>query len=213
MRSTGIHWYYTGITVINSTDTIAACYAASIDYGRNRLQGCASTHNCTNLTSLSQLLTASSPLESVSSLFFLVPSSSPLWPLSGLLFILASIGFSASVIVLISYLPHPAASSLPSSNHSTATQKSPMRLPVRGCLLSESPLDMRPLSSSYWAYYFRFSMLGDRPRHCDSPSAAPTSSRSVAEEREGLLSDECQEAAPALAAEWTVRREVVDAWK
>src|SRR6266478_10093250 len=63
------------------------------------------------------LLFGFATLGSISSLcFFLLPSSSPVWPFSAVLAILANIGFGASIVVLNSYLPRLALSSLPFSD-------------------------------------------------------------------------------------------------
>jgi UMF1 family MFS transporter len=178
------------------------------------------------------LLFGFAALGSISSVcFLLLPSSSPVWPLSGLLSILANIGFSASIVVLNSYLPRLAASSLPSSDHGDTEKlsRATARISSLGIALGYTagilfllavlfPVQLAGGSTKA----LRFAIAGSGawwalfsvPALLFLPSASASQERLVAAEREGLLADERPEAAPALAAaEWTVRQEVVDAWK
>ena len=197
------------------------------------------THHCTNILDAASyrkpLLFGFAALGSISSLcFLLLPSSSPVWPLSGLLSIFANIGFSASIVVLNSYLPHLAASSLPSSDHvdTEKLSRATARISSLGIALGYAAGILLLLAVLFPVQHaggstkaLRFAIGGSGawwalfsvPALLLLPSASAfqvTSTRSVAEEQEGLLADERPEAALALAAaEWTVRQEVVDAWK
>jgi UMF1 family MFS transporter len=136
--------------------------------------------------------------------------------------------------VLNSYLPRLAASSLPSSDHGDTEKlsRATARISSQGIALgytagillllavlypvqlaggSTKALRFAIGGSGVWWALFSIPALFLLPSANASPE---TSSISVTEEREGLLADEGREvAAPALADEWTVRQEVVDAWK
>jgi UMF1 family MFS transporter len=178
------------------------------------------------------LLFGFAALGSISSLgFLLLPSSSPVWPLSGLLSILANIGFSASIVVLNSYLPRLAVSSLPSSDHGDTEKlsRATARISSLGIALGYAagillllavlfPVQLAGGSTKA----LRFAIAGSGawwalfsvPALLFLPSASASQGRLVTEEHEGLLADEHPEApAPVLAVEWTVRQEVVNAWK
>lgn len=166
--------------------------------------------------------------------FFLLPSSSPIWPLSGLLAILANIGFSASIVVLNSYLPRLAAASLPSSDHGDAEKLSRATarisslgialgytagislllvtlLPVQHAGGSTNSLRFAIGGSGAWWALFSIPALVLLPGVGGSEEAQNVG---VSEEHEGLLASEvASEAAPVVATEWTVRREVVDSWR
>ena len=179
------------------------------------------------------LLFGFAALGSISSLFFfLLPSSSPVWPLSGLLSILANIGFSASIVVLNSYLPRLAASSLPSTDHGDTEKlsRATARISSQGIALGYTAGILLLLAVLYPVQLaggstkaLRFAIGGSGvwwalfsvPALFLLPSgSASLDASSIAEEHEGLLAHESREvAAPALATKWTVRREVVDAWK
>lgn len=197
------------------------------------------THHYTNILDTASyrkpLLFGFAALGSASSLcFLLLPSSSPVWPLSGLLSILANIGFSASIVVLNSYLPHLAASSLPSSDHGDTEKlsRATARISSLGIALGYAAGILLLLAVLFPVQHaggstkaLRFAIGGSGawwalfsvPALLFLPSASAfqgTSTRSIAEEQEGLLAGERPQAALALAeAEWTVRQEVVDAWK
>ncbi|KAH8983055.1 MFS general substrate transporter [Lactarius hatsudake] len=180
------------------------------------------------------LLFGFAALGCISSLcFFLLPSSSPVWPLAGLLSVLANIGFSASIVVLNSYLPRLAASSLPSSDHGDTEKLSratarisslgialgytagillllAVLVPVQLAGGSTTALRFAIGGSGAWWALFSVPALIFLP---GASASQDTPSSGVTEEREGLLADERPETAPALAAKWTVRQEVVDAWK
>jgi MFS transporter, UMF1 family len=179
------------------------------------------------------LLFGFAALGSFSSLcFFLLPASSPLWPLSGILAILANIGFSASVVVLNSYLPRLAASSLPSSDHddteklSRATARISSHgialgyaagillllvtlLPVRRAGGSTNALRFAVGGSGAWWALFSIPALLLLP---GASGVEEVPNAGITEEREGLLAHETSEALGA-PAEWSVRREVADAWR
>ncbi|KAI0247007.1 autophagy-related protein 22-like protein [Lactifluus subvellereus] len=179
------------------------------------------------------LLFGFAALGSVSSLcFFLLPSSSPVWPLSGILAILANIGFSASIVVLNSYLPRLAASSLPSPDHGDTEKLSRATarisslgialgyaagillllvtlLPVQRAGGSTNSLRFAVGGSGAWWALFSIPALLLLP----GANTVEVPDASVTEEREGLLADETSEAARVAPAEWTVRREVADAWR
>ncbi|KAF8261613.1 autophagy-related protein 22-like protein [Lactarius quietus] len=177
------------------------------------------------------LLFGFAALGSISSLcFFLLPSSSPVWPLAGLLSILANIGFSASIVVLNSYLPRLAASSLPSSDHGDTEKlsRATARISSLGIalgymagilLLLAVLIPVQHASGSTKA--LRFAIAGSGawwalfsvPALLFLPNASTSQETVVTEEREGLLADESPETTPVLADKWTVRQEVIDAWK
>lgn len=182
------------------------------------------------------LLFGFAALGSFSSLcFFLLPSSSPIWPLSSLLAIFANIGFGASFVVLNAYLPHLAASSLPSSERddpeklSRATASISSKgiafgytagivlllvtvLPVQRAGGSTDALRFAIGGSGAWWALFSIPALLLLPSASGIEEEAPNPGDT--EEREGLLASEIpSEAAPLAAAEWSVRKEVVDAWR
>ena len=134
-------------------------------------------------------------------------------------------------MVLNSYLPRLAASSLPSSDHGDTEKlsRATARISSLGIALGYTagillllavlfPVQLAGGSTKA----LRFAIAGSGawwalfsvPALFFLPSASASRQTPVTEEREGLLADERPEAAPALAtAEWTVRQEVVDAWK
>jgi UMF1 family MFS transporter len=135
--------------------------------------------------------------------------------------------------VLNSYLPHLAASSLPSSDHGDTEKlsRATARISSLGIALgytagillllavlypvqlaggSTKALRFAIGGSGAWWALFSVPALFFLPG-ASAPQETP--SRHVTEEREGLLADERPEAVPTPAAEWTVRQEVVDAWK
>ncbi|KAH9053769.1 MFS general substrate transporter [Lactarius vividus] len=180
------------------------------------------------------LLFGFAALGSISSLcFFLLPSSSPVWPLAGLLSVLANIGFSASIVVLNSYLPRLAASSLPSSDHGDTEKLSratarisslgialgytagillllAVLIPVQLAGGSTTALRFAIGGSGAWWALFSVPALIFLP---GASASQDIPSSGVTEEREGLLADDHPETASALAVKWTVRQEVIDAWK
>ncbi|KAN0133478.1 Vacuole effluxer Atg22 like domain containing protein [Lactarius tabidus] len=137
------------------------------------------------------------------------------WPLSGLLSTLAKITFSASIVVLNLYLPYLAASSLPSSDHGDTEKLSRVTAGISslGIALGYTAGTLLLLAvlfpvqvAGYSTKALRFAIAGS--------GAYASQERLVTEEREGLLADDRPGATPALAAaEYTVRQEVVDAWK
>jgi MFS transporter, UMF1 family len=180
------------------------------------------------------LLFGFAALGSLSSLcFFLLPSSSPIWPLSSILAILANIGFSASIVVLNSYLPRLAASSLPSSDHGNTEKlsRATARISSLGIALGYAAgillllATLYPVqraggstnalrfavggSGAWWALFSVPALLLLPGASADKEVPNP----SVIEEREGLLGNEIPEALRVAPAEWSVRREVVDAWR
>lgn len=181
------------------------------------------------------LLFGFAALGSVSSLcFLLLPSSSPIWPLSGFLTVLANIGFGASIVVLNSYLPRLALSSLPFSDHGDSEKLSRATarisslgialgyaagillllvtvLPVQRAGGSTNALRFAIGGSGAWWALFSVPALLLLP---GAKEFEKTRKASVAEESEGLLTSEAApEASPVVAAKWTLRQEVVDAWK
>jgi len=135
--------------------------------------------------------------------------------------------------VLNSYLPHLAASSLPSSDHGDTEKlsRATARISSLGIALgytagillllavlypvqlaggSTKALRFAIGGSGAWWALFSVPALLFLP-NASAPQETP--SINVTEEREGLLADERREVVPASAAEWTVRQEVVDAWK
>jgi len=181
------------------------------------------------------LLFGFAALGSFSSLcFFLLPSSSPIWPFSAILTIFANIGFGASIVVLNSYLPRLALSSLSFSDHGDSEKFSRATarisslgialgyaagillllvtiLPVQRAGGSTNALRFAIGGSGAWWALFSIPALLLLPgaREFEESQKA-----SVTEEREGLLTSEpASEAAPVVATEWAVRKEVVDAWK
>ena len=135
--------------------------------------------------------------------------------------------------MLNSYLPRLAASSLPSSDHGDTEKLSratarisslgialgytagillllAVLIPVQLAGGSTTALRFAIGGSGAWWALFSVPALFLLP---GASASQETSSGIVTEEREGLLADERPVAAPALAAEWTVRQEVVDAWK
>ncbi len=166
--------------------------------------------------------------------FFLLPSSSPIWPFSGILAILANIGFGASIVVLNAYLPRLALSSLPFSDHGDTEKLSRATarisslgialgyaagillllvtvLPVQRAGGSTSALRFAIGGSGAWWALFSIPALLLLP---GAKEFEETQNASVTEEREGLLASEpTSDAVPVVTTKWTVRREVVDAWK
>jgi UMF1 family MFS transporter len=181
------------------------------------------------------LLFGFAALGSSSSLcFFLLPSSSPIWLFSGILAVLANIGFGASIVVLNAYLPRLALSSLPFSDHGDSEKLSRATarisslgialgyaagillllvtvLPVQHAGGSTNSLRFAIGGSGAWWALFSIPALLLLP---GAREFEETQKARVTEEREGLLASElASEAAPVVATEWTVRQEVVGAWK
>ncbi len=181
------------------------------------------------------LLFGFATLGSISSLcFFLLPSSSPVWPFSAVLAILANIGFGASIVVLNSYLPRLALSSLPFSDRGDTEKLSRATarisslgialgyaagillllvtvLPVQHAGGSTNALRFAIGGSGAWWALFSIPALMLLP---GAREFEETQNPGVTEEREGLLTSEpASEVAPVIVTEWSVRREVVDAWK
>jgi len=181
------------------------------------------------------LLFGFAALGSLSSIcFFLLPSSSPIWPFSSLLAILANIGFGASTVVLNAYLPRLAVSSLPFSDQRDTEKLSRETarisshgialgytagillllltvLPVQRAGGSTDALRFAIGGSGVWWALFSIPALLLLPSARGSEEAQ---NPGVTEEREGLLTSEpASEAAPVVAIEWNMRREVVDAWR
>ena len=181
------------------------------------------------------LLFGFAALGSISSIcFFLLPSSSSIWPLASLLAILANIGFGASIVVLNAYLPRLAASSLPFSDHGDTEKLSRATarisslgialgytagillllvtvLPVQRAGGSTDALRFAIGGSGVWWAVFSIPALLLLP---DARGFEEPQNPGATEEREGLLASEPPpEAAAVAATEWSVRREVVDAWK
>ncbi|KAH9989260.1 autophagy-related protein 22-like protein, partial [Russula vinacea] len=181
------------------------------------------------------LLFGFAALGSISSIcFFLLPSSSSIWPLASLLAILANIGFGASIVVLNAYLPRLAASSLPFSDHGNTEKLSRATarisslgialgytagillllvtvLPVQRAGGSTDALRFAIGGSGVWWAVFSIPALLLLP---DARGFEEPQNPGATEEREGLLASEpTPEAAAVAATEWSVRREVVDAWK
>jgi UMF1 family MFS transporter len=157
-----------------------------------------------------------------------------MWLFSGILTILANIGFGASIVVLNSYLPRLALSSLPSSDlgDSEKLSRETARISSLGIALGYAAgimlllADMLPVqraggstdalrfavgvSGAWWALF-------SIPAFLLLPGAKElekTQKATVTEEGEGLLaSPPASEAASVVATEWTLLREVVDAWK
>ena len=136
-------------------------------------------------------------------------------------------------MVLNSYLPYLAAASLPSSDHSDTEKLSratarisslgialgytagilfllAVLIPVQLAGGSTTALRYAIGGSGVWWALLSVPALILLP---DASTSQPTPSNSVTEEREGLLADERPEVMPALAAEWTMRQDVIDAWK
>jgi UMF1 family MFS transporter len=182
------------------------------------------------------LLFGFAALGSLSSLcFFLLPSSSPIWPLSGLLAVFANIGFGASIVVLNAYLPRLAASSLPSSDRSDTEKlsRATARISSLGIALgytagillllftlfpvqhaggSTDSLRFAIGGSGAWWAVFSIPALLLLPGASGFEEVAPIVS--VTEESEGLLASEAgSEVAAILVPEWSVRKEVFDAWR
>jgi len=167
--------------------------------------------------------------------FFLLPSSSPIWPLSALLAIFANIGFGASIVVLNAYLPRLASSSLPSSDRSDTEKlsRATARISSLGIalgytagilLLLVTVLPVQRAGGSTDALRFAIGGSGawwalfSIPALLLLPSAGgmgkETPNVGVTEESEGLLASEAaSEATPVVAVKWSVRKEVVDAWR
>ena len=181
------------------------------------------------------LLFGFAALGSFSSLcFFLLPSSSPIWPFSGILAVLANIGFGASIVVLNAYLPRLALSSLPFTDHGDSEKLSRATarisslgialgyaagillllvtvLPVQHAGGSTDALRFAIGGSGVWWALFSIPALLLLP---GAREFEETQKARVAEEREGLLASEpASGAAPVVATEWTLRKEVVGAWK
>ena len=181
------------------------------------------------------LLFGFAALGSFSSLcFFLLPSSSPIWPFSSVLTIFANIGFGASIVLLNAYLPRLALSSLPFSDHGDSEKLSRATarisslgialgyaagillllvtvLPVQHAGGSTNALRFAIGASGAWWALFSIPALLLLP---GARELEKTQKADVTEEREGLLTSEpASEAAPVVAAEWTLQQEVVDAWK
>ena len=181
------------------------------------------------------LLFGFAALGSFSSLcFFLLPSSSPIWPFSGILAVFANIGFGASIVVLNAYLPRLALSSLPFSDHGDSEKLSRATarisslgialgyaagillllvtvLPVQHAGGSTNALRFAIGGSGVWWALFSIPALLLLPGARDFEG---TQKARVTEEREGLLTSEpASMAASAVSTEWTVRQEVVGAWK
>ena len=183
------------------------------------------------------LLFGFAALGSLSSIcFFLLPSSSPIWPISSHFAILANIGFGASIVVLNAYLPRLAVSSLPFSDHGDTEKLSRATarisslgialgytagillllvtvLPVQRAGGSTDALRFAIGGSGVWWALFSIPALWLLPGASGFKEAQ---NADVTEEREGLLtstSEPTSEAAPVVAPEWNVRREVVDAWR
>ena len=146
---------------------------------------------------------------------------------------MANIGFSASIVVLNSYLPRLAASSLPSSDHGDTEKLSRATarisslgialgyaagillllvtlLPVQRAGGSTNALRFAVGGSGAWWALFSLPALLLLP---GARTAEEVPNASVTEEREGLLAGETLEAVHVDPAEWTVRREVADAWR
>jgi MFS transporter, UMF1 family len=199
---------------------------------RPRADSCLRGPNNLNQASYRKpLLFGFAALGSISALcFFLLPSSSPLWPLSSILTILANIGFGASIVVLNSYLPRLAASSLPSSDHNDAEKLSRATarisslgialgyaagillllitlIPVQRAGGSTNALRFAVGGSGAWWALFSIPALLLLP---GASGVEEVPDASVTEEHEGLLAHEPSEAAPV---KWSARREVVDAWR
>ncbi|KAH9989262.1 autophagy-related protein 22-like protein [Russula vinacea] len=181
------------------------------------------------------LLFGFAALGSISSIcFFLLPSSSSIWPLASLLAILANIGFGASIVVLNAYLPRLAASSLPFPDHADTEKLSRatarisslgIALGYTACILlllvtvlpvqraggSTDALRFATGGSGVWWAVFSVPALLLLP---DARGFEEPQNPGATEEREGLLASEPPPGAAAVAAtEWSVRREVVHAWK
>jgi MFS transporter, UMF1 family len=181
------------------------------------------------------LLFGFAALGSFSSLcFFLLPSSSPIWPLSSILAILANIGFSASIVVLNSYLPRLAATSLPPSDHDNTEKlsRATARISSLGIALGYAAgillllVTLFPVqraggstnalrfavggSGAWWALFSVPALLLLPGASVDKEVL----NASITEEREGLLANETTPGGtPVTPAEWAVRREVADAWR
>jgi MFS transporter, UMF1 family len=165
--------------------------------------------------------------------FFLLPSSSPLWPLSSILAILANLGFGASLVVLNTYLPRLAASSLPSSDHNDAEKlsRANARISSLGIALGYAAgillllITLVPVQRAGGSTYaLRFAIGGSGawwalfsiPALLLLPGASGVEkvpNASITEEREGLLAHEPSQATPIAPTKWSVQREVVDAWR
>jgi UMF1 family MFS transporter len=147
---------------------------------------------------------------------------------------LANIGFGASTVVLNAYLPRLATSSLPFSDQgdteklSRATARISSHgialgytagillllltvIPVQRAGGSTDALRFAIGGSGVWWALFSIPALLLLPGAKGSEEAQILG---VIEEREGLLTNELtSEVAPVVATEWSLRQEVVDAWR
>ena len=147
---------------------------------------------------------------------------------------MANIGFGASIVLLNAYLPRLTLSSLPFSDHDDSEKLSRATarisslgialgyaagillllatvLPVQRAGGSTDALRFAIGGSGAWWALFSIPalLLLPGPRELEKIQKVI-----VTEESEGLLTAEpASEAAPVVATEWTVGREVVDAWK
>jgi UMF1 family MFS transporter len=181
------------------------------------------------------LLFGFAALGSISSLcLFFLPSSSPIWLFSAVLAVLANIGFGASIVVLNAYLPRLALSSLSVSDHgdSEKLSRATARISSLGIalgyaagilLLLATVIPVQRAGGSTDALRFAIGGSGawwalfSIPALLLLPGAREfeeTQKGRVTEEREGLLTSEnASEGASVVAANWTVRQDVVGAWK